>query len=85
MEMQSSPVRSTMPELNGGEGVSPSGRGATPSSGKAPRPVHGERGGVRWLGTDGMVENRSERGSDGLPEADKGAGVDEMQRDGLLL
>jgi hypothetical protein len=45
----------------------------------------GERGGVRWLGTDDVVENRGERGGDGLPEADKGAGVDEMQREGLLL
>jgi hypothetical protein len=47
--------------------------------------MHGERGGVRWLSTDGVVENRGKHGSDGLPEADKGTGVDEMQRDGLLL
>jgi hypothetical protein len=40
---------------------------------------------VRWLGTDGMAENRGEHGGDGLPEADKGAGMDEMQRQGLLL
>jgi hypothetical protein len=26
---------------------------------------------VRWLGTDGMAENRGEHGGDGLPEADK--------------
>jgi hypothetical protein len=29
------------------------------------------RGGVRWLGTDGVVENRGECGGDGLPEADR--------------
>jgi hypothetical protein len=43
------------------------------------------RGGVRWLNTDGMAENRGERGSDGIPEADKGAGTDEVEGDGLLL
>jgi hypothetical protein len=42
------------------------------SSGEAPEPAHGERGGVRWLGTDGVAENRGERDGDGLPEADKG-------------
>jgi hypothetical protein len=83
--MWSSLERWMTPELNGGEGVGASGRGATLSSGEAPGPTHGERGGVRWLGTDGMVENIGERGGDGLPEADKGAGADEMQRDGLLL
>jgi hypothetical protein len=40
-------------------------------SGEAPGPVQGERGGVRWLDTDGVVENRGERGGDGLPEADR--------------
>jgi hypothetical protein len=30
----------------------------------------GERGGVRWLDLDEVVENRGERGGDGLPEAD---------------
>jgi hypothetical protein len=73
------------PELNCGEGVGSSGRGATLCSGEAPGPAHGERGGVRWLGSEGVVENRGERGGDGLPEADKGASTDEMQREGLLL
>jgi hypothetical protein len=50
------------PKLNGGEGVGPSGRGATLSSGKTPGPAHRERGGVRWLDTDDVVENRRERG-----------------------
>jgi hypothetical protein len=40
---------------------------------------------VRWLNTDGVAENRGERGSDGLPEVDKGAGTDEVEGDGLLL
>jgi hypothetical protein len=43
MEMRSSPSWSTALELNGGEGVGPSVRGATLTSGEAPRPVHGER------------------------------------------
>jgi hypothetical protein len=59
------------PELNGGEDAGPSGRGAALRSGEAPGPVHGERGGVRWLGTDGVAENRGERGGDGLPGADR--------------
>jgi hypothetical protein len=83
--MWSSPARSMAPELNGGEGVSSSGRGATLSSSEAPVPAHGERGGVRWLGTDGMVENRGEHCGGGLPKADKGASVDEMQWEGHLL
>jgi hypothetical protein len=73
------------PELNGSEGVISSSWGATPSSREAPGLVHGERGGVRWPGTDDVVENRGKRGGDGLPEADKGAGADEMQQEGLLL
>jgi hypothetical protein len=79
MEMRSSLAQSTAPELNDGEDVGSLGRGATPSSGEAPGPTHAESGGVRWLGTDGVVENR------GLLEADKGTGTDEMQREGLLL
>jgi hypothetical protein len=85
MEMWSSPARSTAPKLNSDEGVGSSGQGATLSSGEAPGPTHGERGGVRWLGTDGMAENKGERGGDGLSEKDKGAGTDEMQREGLFL
>jgi hypothetical protein len=73
------------PELNCGEGVGSSRRGATLCSGEAPRPVHRERGGVRWLSSEGVAENRGECGGDGLPEADKGAGANEMQWEGLLL
>jgi hypothetical protein len=72
IEMRSSPTRSTAPEPNDGEGVGPLGRGAALSSSEAPGPAHGERGGVRWLGTDGVEENRGERGGVGLPEADNG-------------
>jgi hypothetical protein len=63
MEMRSSPMRSMAPELNGGEGVGSSSWGATPTSGEAPGPVHGERGGVRCLGTDSVEENRGEYGA----------------------
>jgi hypothetical protein len=83
--MRSSPARSTASELNGGEGVGSSVWGATSSSGKAPEPAHGERGGVRWLGTDGVAENRGDRGGDDIPEVDKSAGANEMQQEGLLL
>jgi hypothetical protein len=84
-EMRRSPARSTVSELNNGKGVGSSGRGATLSSGEAPGHAHGERGGVRCHGTDSVAENRGERGGDGLPEADKGAGADEMQWEGFLL
>jgi hypothetical protein len=57
-EGQNSPARSTAPELNGGEGAGPSGRGAALGSGEALGHVYGERGGVRWLGTDEVLENR---------------------------
>jgi hypothetical protein len=40
---------------------------------------------VRWLVTDCVADNRGKRGGEGLPEADKGVGADEMQWDGLLL
>jgi hypothetical protein len=69
-ERRSSPLQSTVLELNDSEGAGPSGRGATLSSGEALGPAYGERGGVRWLNTDEVVENRGERGSDGLPNAD---------------
>jgi hypothetical protein len=39
------------------------------SSGEALGPVYGEGGGVRWLGTDEVTENRGECGGDGLLEA----------------
>jgi hypothetical protein len=58
MEERSSPAWMMVPELNDGEGVDSLGREATLGSGEALRPVHGEKGGVRWLGTDGAAENR---------------------------
>jgi hypothetical protein len=69
-EGQNSPARSTVPELNGGEGVSPSGWGAALGSSEALGPAYGERGGVKWLSTNEVVENGGECGGDGLPEAD---------------
>jgi hypothetical protein len=45
-------VRSTAPELNGGEGVAFLVREAAPKLKEAPGPAYRERGGVRWLGTD---------------------------------
>jgi hypothetical protein len=59
-EGQNSPVQSTAPELNGGEGAGSSGFGAPLGSGEALGPTYGERGGVRWLGTDKVEENRGE-------------------------
>jgi hypothetical protein len=49
-----------VPELNGGEGASPSGWGVALRSGEALGLAYGERGGVRWLGTDEVAENRGE-------------------------
>jgi hypothetical protein len=60
----------TAPVLNGSEGAHPSGWGVALGFGEALGPVYGERGGVRWLGTDEAVENRGGCGGDGLPEAD---------------
>jgi hypothetical protein len=48
------------PELNGGDGASHSGWGAALGSAEALGPTYGERGGVRWLGTDDVAENRGE-------------------------
>jgi hypothetical protein len=84
-EKRSSLARSTTLKLNGGDDVDPLGRGVASRSGEAPGPVHGERGGVRCLVTDGVVENRGEHGGDGLSEVDKGAGAGEMQWGGLFL
>jgi hypothetical protein len=70
-EMRGSPVWSTAPKLNGGEGVNSSGWGAAPSSGEALGPAHGEEGGVRWLGTDGVVGSEARRRGGGLPEMNK--------------
>jgi hypothetical protein len=47
-------------KLNDGEGAGPSGWGAALGSSEALGPTYGERGGVRWLGTDEVVENRGE-------------------------
>jgi hypothetical protein len=69
-ESRSSPAWSTAPELNGGEGAGPSDRGAALGFGEALRHAHGERGGVRWLGTDSVVGTEARRGGS-LPEADK--------------
>jgi hypothetical protein len=64
-------TRTTAPELNGGEGASPSGRGAALGSSEALGPTHGERGGVRWLGTNSVVGTEVRRDGGSLPEADK--------------
>jgi hypothetical protein len=71
MDMWSSSARLTAPKLNGGEGVSSLGRGAAPSSREAPGPTHGEEGGVRWLGTDGVAGTEARYGGGGLLETDK--------------
>jgi hypothetical protein len=52
------------------EGANSLGWEAALGSGEALRPAHGEKGGVRWLGTDGVLESRGECGGDGLLEAD---------------
>jgi hypothetical protein len=70
-ERRSSSARSMVPELNGGEGAGPSGRGAALGSGEALGPTHGKRGGVRWLGTDSVVGTEARRGGGNLPKADK--------------
>jgi hypothetical protein len=57
-------------ELNDGEGVDSSGWEAALGSSEALSPTHGEKGGVRWLGTDGVSESRGKCGGDGLPEVD---------------
>jgi hypothetical protein len=70
-ERRSSSARSMVPELNGGEGAGPSGRGAALGSGEALGPTHGKRGGVRWLGTNSVVGTEARRGGGNLPKADK--------------
>jgi hypothetical protein len=57
MAGRNSSTRSTVLELNSGEGVGPSGWGAALGSGEALGPVYGGRGGVRRLGTEGAAEN----------------------------
>jgi hypothetical protein len=44
-DVESSPTRLTAPELNDGEGASPSGRGAAARSGEALEPMHGREEG----------------------------------------
>jgi hypothetical protein len=70
MEGHNSPARPTAPELNGGEGVAFLVREVAPKLKEAPGPTQWERGGVRRLGTDEAVENRSGCGGDGLPEVE---------------
>jgi hypothetical protein len=70
-EMRSSPMRSMAPEPNGGEGIGSLGQGVALSSGKSPGPVHGEEGGVTWLGTDCGVGTEARHGGGGLPNTDK--------------
>jgi hypothetical protein len=55
-------------ELNSGEGVTLTGLEVAPGPCGALRPAHGERSGVRRLGTDGVVEKQRWCGGDGLPE-----------------
>jgi hypothetical protein len=45
-------------------------REVAPKLKEAPGPTQWERGGVRRLGTDEAVENRSGCGGDGLPEVE---------------
>jgi hypothetical protein len=78
-------VRSTTPELNGGEGGGLVARGAAPRSGEPPGPMHEDRKLVRWFGIDGLAETEVRHGGGGLPEADKSASADERQWGGLLL
>jgi hypothetical protein len=46
------------PELNGSEGVAFLVQEAALRLKEAPGPTYGERGGVSWVGTDGVVKNR---------------------------
>jgi hypothetical protein len=65
-ERQNSPVQSTAPEVNSGEGITFLVREAAPKLKEDPGSTYGERGGVRWLDTDGAVENRGGCGGGGL-------------------
>jgi hypothetical protein len=46
-----------VPELNDSESVTFLVREEAPKLKEAPGPTYGERGAVRWLGTDGAAEN----------------------------
>jgi hypothetical protein len=74
-----------VPELNGGEGAGPSDWGAALGSGEALGPAYGERGGVRWLGTDEVAENRGETQSGRLTGGRQRWGLGQMNGRGLLL
>jgi hypothetical protein len=69
-ERRSSSGWSMVPELNGGEGAGPLGRGAALGSGEALGPAHRKRGGVRWLGTDSVVGTEARHDGGNLPKAD---------------
>jgi hypothetical protein len=83
-EGRNSPTRSTVLELNDGEGVTFLVWEAASKLKEAPGPAYGERGGVRWLGTNGAAKNRGGCDGDGLPEVDT-ARVRTRCRGGLLL
>jgi hypothetical protein len=69
--MRSSPAQSTSVELNDGEGVALLVQEAALKFKEALGPVHREGGGVRSLGTNGVVEIEARRSSGGLLEMDK--------------
>jgi hypothetical protein len=84
-EGRNSPTRSTAPKLNGGEGAGPSGWGAALGFGEALGPMYGERGGVRWLGTDEVVENRGEARPGQLTGGSQWWGCGQTNGRGLIL
>jgi hypothetical protein len=59
--VRSSPVRGGGAGLKGDEGVAFLVREAVSKLKEAPGPAYGERGGVRWLGTDGVAETETVR------------------------
>jgi hypothetical protein len=85
MEERSSPARSMAPELNEGEGASPSGQREALGSGEAQGSVHGEGGRVSWVGTNRATENRGGCDRGGLLEGDNDGGSREPNRRGPLL
>jgi hypothetical protein len=54
--------------------------GADLSSGEAPGPAHEDGKWVRWLGTDGVVEQRRGAAVAAYRRRTRGAGTDTMQR-----
>jgi hypothetical protein len=71
--------------LNGGEGAGPSGWGAALGSGEALGPTYGERGGVKWLDTNEVAENRGEARPGRLTEGWQRLGHRQMSGRGFLL